>query len=126
MHITAVVLEAPKCVPAFLDPYQNLDWVYPHPRDDLMSIKDDESKGICILSLGTPFIQTQGVGATELSDCTDNGGPGTYSQLIILKDYMSRLANDLGVDEEDVYPADHFDLMGGVGFGGWVFLSFNL
>jgi hypothetical protein len=31
---------------------------------------------------------------------------------------MSRLANDLGVGEEDIYPADYFDLMGGVGFGG--------
>jgi hypothetical protein len=31
---------------------------------------------------------------------------------------MIRLANDLGVSEEDIYPADYFDLMGGVGFGG--------
>jgi len=31
---------------------------------------------------------------------------------------MSRLANDLGLEEEDVHPADYFDLMGGVGFGG--------
>jgi hypothetical protein len=31
---------------------------------------------------------------------------------------MSRLASDLGTSEDDVYPADHFDLMGGVGFGG--------
>jgi hypothetical protein len=31
---------------------------------------------------------------------------------------MDRLANDLGVGEEEVYPADYFDLMGGVGFGG--------
>jgi hypothetical protein len=31
---------------------------------------------------------------------------------------MARLANDLGVAEEDIYPADYFDLMGGVGFGG--------
>ena len=33
---------------------------------------------------------------------------------------MSRLASDLGICEDDVYPADHFDLMGGVGFGGYV------
>jgi hypothetical protein len=32
---------------------------------------------------------------------------------------MSRLASDLGVPEDDVYPADYFDLMGGVGFGGY-------
>jgi hypothetical protein len=55
---------------------------------------------------------------TDLSHFADSGGPGTYSQLLILKEYMSRLANDLGVNEEDVYPADYFDLMGGVGFGG--------
>jgi hypothetical protein len=33
---------------------------------------------------------------------------------------MARLANDRGVDEGDVYPADYFDLMGGIGFGGCV------
>jgi hypothetical protein len=43
---------------------------------------------------------------------------------LILKEYMSRLASDLGVSEEDVYPADHFDLIGGVGFGGCVFSSY--
>ncbi len=48
----------------------------------------------------------------------DSGGPGTYSQLLILKEYMSRLAIDLDVPEEEVYPADYFDLIGGVGFGG--------
>jgi len=35
---------------------------------------------------------------------------------------MVRLANDLGIDEGDVHPADYFDLMGGVGFGGYVVL----
>jgi hypothetical protein len=83
-----------------------------------MSTNDEEGKGVCILSFGTPFIRTWKLGATDLSHCPDSGGPGTYSQLLILKEYMSRLANDLGVDEEDVYPADYFDLMGGVGFGG--------
>jgi len=33
---------------------------------------------------------------------------------------MVRLANDLGVNEGAVHPADYFDLMGGVGFGGYV------
>jgi len=32
---------------------------------------------------------------------------------------MSRLATDLGVSEDDVHPADYFDLIGGVGFGGY-------
>jgi hypothetical protein len=58
------------------------------------------------------------LGALTHLICADSGGPGTYSQLLIVKEYMSRLANDLGVEEEDVYPADYFDLMGGVGFGG--------
>jgi hypothetical protein len=31
------------------------------------------------------------------------------------------MAHDLGANEEDVYPADYFDLMGGVGFGGYAF-----
>jgi hypothetical protein len=69
--------------------------------------------------------QPERLALTDLSHPTDSGGPGTYSQLLILKEYMDRLANDLGVGEEEVYPADHFDLMGGVGFGGWVPLSFN-
>lgn len=34
---------------------------------------------------------------------------------------MGRMASDLQVAEDDVYPADDFDLMGGVGFGGYVF-----
>jgi len=51
----------------------------------------------------------------------DSGGPGTYSQLLILKEYMGRLASDLAISEDDVYPADYFDLIGGVGFGGYVY-----
>lgn len=50
----------------------------------------------------------------------DAGGPGTFSQLLIIKEYMTRLANDIGVDESDIYAADYFELMGGVGFGGLV------
>jgi hypothetical protein len=55
---------------------------------------------------------------SDLPPFADSGGPGTYSQLLILKDYMSRLSNDLDVIEDGLYPADYFDLMGGVGFGG--------
>jgi hypothetical protein len=33
---------------------------------------------------------------------------------------MIRLASDLGIDEAELHPADYFDLMGGVGFGGCV------
>jgi hypothetical protein len=28
------------------------------------------------------------------------------------------VASDMDISEDDVYPADYFDLMGGVGFGG--------
>ncbi|KIM20957.1 hypothetical protein M408DRAFT_305863 [Serendipita vermifera MAFF 305830] len=66
-----------------------------------MSGTEAETGGLCVLSF-------------------DNGGPGTYSQLLILKEYMDRLASDLRVSEDDVYPADYFDLIGGVGFGGYV------
>lgn len=59
------------------------------------------------------------VGATDIF-ITDSGGPGTYSQLLILKEYTSRLAADLGIPEHEVCPADYFDLIGGVGFGGCV------
>lgn len=59
----------------------------------------------------------------DLHPYADNGGPGTHSQLLILKECMSRLANDLGVSEDEVYPVDYFDLMGGVGFGGYVYYS---
>jgi hypothetical protein len=83
-----------------------------------MSVNDEGRKGLCILSFGMPFIRTEEAGATDSSHCLDSGGPGTYSQLLILKEYMSLLASDLGVEEENVYPADYFDLMGGVGFGG--------
>jgi hypothetical protein len=82
-----------------------------------MSTGDEESKGICILSFGMlfPWLEPR---RSESDPCADSGGPGTYSQLLIVKEYMSHLANDLGVEEEDVYPADYFDLIGGVGFGG--------
>lgn len=50
----------------------------------------------------------------------DNGGARAYSQLLLLREYMSRIASDSGIDEFDVYPVDYFDLMGGVGFGALV------
>jgi hypothetical protein len=83
-----------------------------------MSGNDEERKALCILSFGMAFTDIWKQCATNLSHRVDNGGPGTYSQLLILREYMSRLANDLNVAEEDIYPADYFDLMGGVGFGG--------
>jgi hypothetical protein len=88
------------------------------PNNVLMSTNDEERKPICILSFGMTFGQTWKLGATYLFHLADNGGPGTYSQPLILREYMHRLATDLDVAEEGVYPADYFDMMGGVGFGG--------
>jgi hypothetical protein len=85
-----------------------------------MSTNRGAGDGICILSFGTSSSSIQQVGAIDLHPRADSGGPGTYSQLLILKECMSRLANDLGVLEDEVYPADYFDLMGGVGFGGYI------
>ncbi|PVF94376.1 FabD/lysophospholipase-like protein, partial [Serendipita vermifera] len=52
----------------------------------------------------------------------DEGGAGTYSQLLVVKEYMARIAFDKCQDEESLFAADFFDLMGGVGFGGLVAL----
>ncbi|PVF94145.1 FabD/lysophospholipase-like protein [Serendipita vermifera] len=49
----------------------------------------------------------------------DGGGPGCFSQLVILDEIMSRIAHDKSLDKKQMYPADHFDLMGGVGFGAY-------
>ncbi|KIM22411.1 hypothetical protein M408DRAFT_290388 [Serendipita vermifera MAFF 305830] len=68
-----------------------------------MSTEDGEKKPVRILAL-------------------DDGGPGAYSQLLILNDYMNRVAPDMNKDTSDVYPADYFDLIGGVGFGGLIAL----
>jgi hypothetical protein len=67
------------------------------------------------------FVVLSCTGAGADGTNKDSGGPGTYSQLLIIKEYMIRLASDLSIDEGDVYPAEYFDLMGGVGFGGHVF-----
>jgi hypothetical protein len=77
-------------------------------------------KGVRILSLGMNLGFSQDTGDNTDGTNIDNGGPGTYSQLLVIKEYMVRLANDRGIDEGDIYPADYFDLMGGVGFGGYV------
>ena len=88
-------------------------------------LKEMEEMGFASSALVCHPLLIPGIGAINLLLPTDSGGPGTYSQLLILKEYMSRLASDLGVLEDDVYPADHFDLMGGVGFGGYVCHSFD-
>jgi hypothetical protein len=89
-----------------------------------MSIYGGVDKGLGngarILSLGMHIVFSQDPSNDIDGPNKDSGGPGTYSQLLIIKEYMSRLANDIEKDEEDLYPAEYFDLMGGVGFGGCV------
>jgi hypothetical protein len=51
----------------------------------------------------------------------DCGGPGSFSQLLMMKEFMSRIAYDLDEDLENIRPADFFDLIGGTGFGAYVF-----
>ncbi|PVF92025.1 FabD/lysophospholipase-like protein, partial [Serendipita vermifera] len=63
--------------------------------------EQDSTKGIRILSL-------------------DGGGPGCFSQLVILDEIMGRIAHDKQLDRNQMRPADYFDLMGGVGFGAYI------
>ncbi|PVF91275.1 FabD/lysophospholipase-like protein [Serendipita vermifera] len=63
--------------------------------------EQDITKGIRILSL-------------------DGGGPGCFSQLVMLDEIMGRIAHDKQLDRKQMRPADYFDLMGGVGFGAYI------
>jgi hypothetical protein len=94
----------------------------PIPMSTDGGLDQGEDKGVRILSLGTHFnfVFIKDTDDDVDDGNKDSGGPGTYSQLLIVKEYMVRLANDSGIDEGDIYPADHFDLIGGVGFGGYV------
>ena len=83
-----------------------------------MSQKDNDDAGICILSFGQ---YSHDKSFSVSLSLLDGGGPGTYSQLLIVKEYMIRLAFDLGTDVDELLPANYFDLMGGVGFGGCVY-----
>jgi hypothetical protein len=56
-------------------------------------------------------------------DNADSGGPGCYSQLIILKEVMSRVAYDEDKELEELVPGDYFDFIGGTGFGAYVLRS---
>jgi len=61
------------------------------------------------------------VGANSADlELEDGGGPGSMSQLLLIKEVLRRIEFRLDLDEDTIRPADHFDLMGGVGFGGYV------
>jgi len=83
-----------------------------------MSGELEEGKYFRILSFGR-LLASRSMNPIDVCSA-DNGGPGTYSQLLIMGEYMARIAHDEGVEPQCVYPADYFDLIGGVGFGGCV------
>ena len=83
-----------------------------------MNREHEERKYFRILSFGR-LLAPRSVNPIDVCS-PDNGGPGTYSQLLIMGEYMARIAHDEGVEPKNVYPADYFDLIGGVGFGGCV------
>jgi hypothetical protein len=56
-------------------------------------------------------------------DNVDSGGPGCYSQLIVLKEIMSRVAYDEDKEPEELNPGYNFDFIGGSGFGAYVLRS---
>lgn len=84
-----------------------------------MTTKIGGEDAINILSFGASshHVQDRRAPSDRQLD-SDSGGPGTYSQLLILNEYMNRITLDQNESDGDVYPADYFDLMGGVGFGG--------
>ncbi|PVF93869.1 TPR-like protein [Serendipita vermifera] len=52
--------------------------------------------------------------------CLDGGGPGCFSQLVILDEYMSRIAHEKQTSKSELCIADCLDLIGGVGFGAYI------
>jgi hypothetical protein len=89
-----------------------------------------QDKGLRILSLGMyhlDLITQESCITFRLTDHSeDGGGPGCFSQLVILDEYMSRIAHEKQTSKSDQHPADHFDLIGGVGFGAYVVFLTNI
>jgi hypothetical protein len=84
----------------------------------------EKDKGLRILSLGMYYLELISQGGCDKFKPTDHfedgGGPGCFSQLVILDEYMSQISHQKGTSKNDQHPADHFDLIGGVGFGAYV------
>lgn len=84
--------------------------------------------------LGVNGIQTPPAGISTLMEAEvqlergicfisfDGAGPGAISQLRMIEEFMARLAFQLDKDTDELCPADYFDMMGGVGFGGFAAL----
>jgi hypothetical protein len=89
------------------------------------STENDPKRPISLLSLGRNiFIAAMN---RILTGRTDAGGPQGISQLLILKDVMERLSKDESGDSQGTVkrPCEVFDMIGGVGTAGSVWLTFS-
>lgn len=74
-----------------------------------------EDRPLCLLALGKP---PEYPALARLADTgVDGGGIRGLSELVVLEEIMNRIKHDLDSDE-DLLPADFFDLIGGTSTGG--------
>jgi hypothetical protein len=85
-----------------------------------MEMQAGFEEGICVVSFGMSNIIYTMQYLSCMAILSDGGGPGTISQLLMIDEFMTRLAFELDKDHDELRPADYFDLMSGVGFGGQV------
>ena len=84
-----------------------------------MSSLEDPKPGLCIVSFGQliPWEVIALISKIFAWHVLDSGGPGSISQLLLLKEFMNRLEYERDLDENTLLPADHFDLFGASGYG---------
>jgi hypothetical protein len=85
-----------------------------------MSSSEEPKPGLCIATFGQSIPWARIALLTNLfaRHVLGSGGPGSISQLLILKELMDHLEYEQDVEEiRYIYPADHFDLFGAVGYG---------
>ena len=84
-----------------------------------MEAQDKRENGICIVSFGMVLFMPSVVSAKSTNlNLEDGGGPGAISQLVIMNEILRAVEYDQDLEEGSLCPADYWDLMGGVGFGG--------
>lgn len=85
-----------------------------------MSEVDEKHRGLTVLSIGAFLARLEAFklrGPHVLGIDADGGGVRGLSSLIILKECMTRLQHELGLDNmPEVY--QYFDFIGGTGTGG--------
>jgi hypothetical protein len=84
-----------------------------------MSSSEEPKPGLCIAIFGqsTPWARIAFTSNFIIWHLLDSGGPGSVSQLLILKEVMNRWEYERDLDENTLIPADHFDLFGAAGYG---------